>query len=79
MDPRFIADSFIEKLTQQLPAGASKLGEELREQLKKAATAAFKELDLVTRDEFDSQAAQLDRLGEQLSRLEQQLDALNEQ
>ncbi len=77
MDPRFIADSFIEKLTQQLPAGASKIGEEFREQLKKAATAVFKELDLVTRDEFDSQAAQLDRLSEQLARLEQQLEQLD--
>ena len=77
MDPRFIADSFIEKLTQQLPAGASKIGEEFREQLKKAATAVFKELDLVTRDEFDSQAAQLDRFSEQLARLEQQLEQLD--
>jgi len=79
MDPRFMADSFFEKLTQQLPTGAGKIGEELRGQLKKAATAAFKELDLVTRDEFDSQAGQLERLSEQLARLEQQLDALNEQ
>jgi len=77
MDPRFIADSFIEKLSQQLPAGASKLGEEFREQLKKAASAVFKELDLVTRDEFDSQAAQLERLSEQLARLEQQLEQLD--
>ena len=77
MDPRQLADSFFSKLTEQLPQGANKIGEELREQIRRAAMAAFKELELVTRDEFDQQNQQLTRLSEQLARLEQQLDALN--
>ena len=77
MDPRQLADSFFSKLSEQLPEGANKMGEDLREQMRRAAMATFKELQLVTRDEFDQQNQQLSRLSTQLERLEKQLDDIN--
>lgn len=77
MDPRQLADSFFSKLSEQLPEGANEMGEELREQMRRAAMTAFKELELVTRDEFDQQNQQLTRLSAQLERLEKQLDDIH--
>jgi BMFP domain-containing protein YqiC len=48
----------------------------LQQQIKQMLQSSFSKLDLVTRDEFDAQAAVLSRTREKLEQLEAQVAAL---
>lgn len=67
------SQSFIEDLTRQLrevlPAGLDTARDDLDDILRAAISAAVQKMDLVTREEFDVQAAVLARTREKLEQL----------
>lgn len=69
---------FIEQLVQQATrlAGDSNLPQDIESKLRVLMQGAFNRMDLVSRDEFDAQAAVLARTREKLSALETQLAEL---
>ena len=64
------AQKFVNELNQKLPGAADLLP---KKELKAALNSALERMDLVTREEFDAQAAVLLRTRERLEGLEQQL------
>lgn len=70
-----LAQRLFAELQQQLPTGADSLPQR---ELHIALQAALARLDLVTREEFDAQAAVLLRTRLKLEALEQQLTRLEE-
>ena len=75
LDPRFI-DEFAERMMGLLPPGAAELKDDLQKNLRATLQTMFSRMDLVTREEFDVQAAVLQRTREQLEALEKRVDAL---
>lgn len=69
---------FIEQLVQQASklAGGGEVQRDLEAKLRVLMQSAFNRMDLVSRDEFDAQAAVLARTRAKLEALEQQLAAL---
>lgn len=63
-------NQFAEQLLALLPASAGLAQEELRQSLKVFLEGALARMNLVTREEFDAQAALLARTREKLERLE---------
>jgi BMFP domain-containing protein YqiC len=67
----------IEELARQLAAAVPKnlraLGEDLEKNFRSLLQAGFERMDLVTREEFDLQAAVLERTREKLEALEARL------
>ncbi|MDH3451148.1 MAG: accessory factor UbiK family protein [Gammaproteobacteria bacterium] len=76
-DPRFI-DEFAERMMGLLPPGAAELKEDLQKNLRATLQTMFARMDLVTREEFEVQAAVLRRAREQLEALEKRVNALEE-
>lgn len=71
-------NQFAEQLLALLPASAGLAQEELRQSFKVFLEGALARMNLVTREEFDAQAALLARTREKLERLEalvQELEA----
>ena len=64
------AQRFVTELNEKLPGAADLLP---KKELKAALNSALERMDLVTREEFDAQAAVLLRTRERLEALEQQL------
>ncbi len=75
LDPRFF-DEFTDRLMGLLPPGAAELREDFQKNLRNSVQAMFSNLELVTREEFDVQAAVLRRAREQLDALEQRVGEL---
>ncbi len=78
-----INQKLIEGLSEQfnqLLAGQGPLpgSDGLKQQVETILQSTFRRMDLVTRDEFDAQAAVLQRTREKLERMEQQLDQLEQ-
>lgn len=69
---------FIEQLVQQASklAAGGELQRDLEAKLRVLMQGAFNRMDLVSRDEFDAQAAVLARTRAKLEALEQQLTSL---
>ena len=69
---------FIEQLVQQASklASGSQVQQDIEAKLRVLMQGAFNRMDLVSRDEFDAQAAVLARTREKLEQLEQQLTVL---
>ncbi len=63
-------NQFAEQLLALLPASAGLAQEELRQGIKVFMEGALARMNLVTREEFDAQAALLARTREKLERLE---------
>ena len=63
-------DSLLERLGTLAPSGATAGREELRRLLESILSAALARMNLVTREEFDAQAALLVRTREKLDKLE---------
>lgn len=78
LDPRFI-DEFAERMMGLLPPGAAELKDDLQKNLRATLQTMFSRMDLVTREEFDVQAAVLQRTREQLEALEKRVDVLEKQ
>lgn len=68
-DPKNL-DDLAHKLAGSLPSGLQVLKQDMERNLRIGLEAAFAKMDLVTREEFDVQAAVLARAREKLQRLE---------
>lgn len=75
MDARWL-DDLARRLAAAVPQGASALRRDLEENFRAVLQAGLAKLDLVTRQEFDVQAAVLRRTREKLEQLEARLAML---
>ena len=75
MDPRFI-DDLARRLSAAVPPGITALRRDLEDNFKAVLQAGLSKLDLVSRQEFDVQAAVLRRTREKLEALEARLETL---
>lgn len=75
MDPRII-DDLARRLSAAVPEGLSAMRRDLESNFKAVLQSGLSRLDLVTRQEFDVQAAVLRRTREKLEALEARLAAL---
>lgn len=73
---RFSLNELTEQLRSLVPPSALLAREELRQSLKVFLESALARMNLVTREEFDAQAALLARTREKLDRLETLVDEL---
>jgi BMFP domain-containing protein YqiC len=78
LDPKHL-DDLTRRLAGSLPKGFQALQEDINKNLRAALEAGLGKLDLVTREEFDVQAAVLARTREKLERLEAELALLEDQ
>lgn len=65
-----LLDRLLEQLSALAPTGASASRDELRRLLESVLSAALTRMNLVTREEFDTQTALLVRTREKLDKLE---------
>ena len=72
MDPRFI-DDLAKRLSAAVPPGVSAIRRDVEDNFKAVLQSALARLDLVSRQEFDVQAAVLRRTREKLEGLEARL------
>ena len=69
LDPK-IFDDLSKRVTDNLPKGFSNLQDDVERNIKVSLEAALRQLNLVSRDEFDIQSAVLERTREKLTALE---------
>jgi len=69
-------NQFIKQFNQAFIPGAQALGDEMQMQVRSALSSALQKMNLVTREEFDSQQAVLARSREKLDALELQISEL---
>jgi len=74
-DPKSL-DELARKLAEAVPPGLAALGNDLEQNFKAVLQGGLAKLDLVTRQEFDIQAAVLRRSRERLEELEKRIVAL---
>jgi ubiquinone biosynthesis accessory factor UbiK len=74
-DPKSL-DELARKLAEAVPPGLTALKNDLEQNFKAVLQSGLAKLDLVTRQEFDIQAAVLRRSRERLEELEKRLSAL---
>ena len=74
-DPKSL-DELARKLAEAVPPGLAALGNDFEQNFKAVLQAGLAKLDLVTRQEFDIQAAVLRRSRERLEELEKRIAAL---
>ncbi|MDH5484454.1 MAG: accessory factor UbiK family protein [Gammaproteobacteria bacterium] len=74
-----VLDDITRKFSAALPDGLKSLQSDLEHNLRAAAEAAFSKMNLVSREEFDVQAALLAKTQQRLKQLEQQLLELEKQ
>jgi BMFP domain-containing protein YqiC len=75
------SDDFYHNLKSHLDGamkGAQTLNQEVMSHLRVAVNRLFEQMDLVTREEFDAQAAVLKRSREKIDHLEQQIQQLEQ-
>ena len=73
IDPKHI-NEFVQKILDELPDGIKELPSEMQAHLKAGLLAAFSKMELVTREEFDTQAAVLRKPRMKLEMLEKKLE-----
>jgi ubiquinone biosynthesis accessory factor UbiK len=71
-------DEILTRFASLLPEGTAVLREDLKKNFKSALGATLSRLDLVTREEFDVQAALLSRTRARLEAMDKRLAALEE-
>ena len=69
-------DELARQLAEAVPKNLRALGEDLEKNFRALLSAGFERMDLVTREEFDLQAAVLERTREKLEALEKRITAL---
>ena len=69
-------DRLSEKLSEILPSGLKDVKEDAQKNFKSILESTFAKMNLVTREEFDAQAAVLTRTREQIAVLEKQVSEL---
>ena len=75
IDPKHI-NEFVEKILNELPEGLKELPTEMQAHLRAGLLAAFSKMELVTREEFDTQAAVLRKTRMKLEMLEKKISEL---
>lgn len=75
IDPTSL-DALARRLAQAVPPGLNSLGDELERNLKAVLQTGLKNMDLVTREEFEVQRGVLGRTRQRLEELQQRLDEL---
>ncbi|MBV54006.1 MAG: hypothetical protein CL816_08135 [Coxiellaceae bacterium] len=75
IDPKHI-NEFVQKILDELPDGIKELPSEMQAHLKAGLLAAFSKMELVTREEFDTQAAVLRKTRMKLEMLEKKISEL---
>jgi BMFP domain-containing protein YqiC len=78
MISRLPVDEILRRFAGLLPEGTELLREDIKKNLRSAVEAALSRMDLVTREEFDVQAALLSRSRARLEAMEKQVAALEE-
>lgn len=78
LDPKQL-DDLAQRLAASLPKGVQTLRDDLRRNLRASLEAGLTRLDLVSREEFEVQAAVLARAREKLERLEARIAELEAQ
>ena len=71
-----LIDELSRKLSESLPPGLTQLRDETNEQFRLVLRRAFERMNLVTREEFDTQSAVLARTREKLESLQRQIEEL---
>jgi ubiquinone biosynthesis accessory factor UbiK len=66
-------NKLVQEIVNSLPAGLKQLPQDIEQQLKVAMQSAFTKLDLVTREEFDTQTKVLQKTRLKLEALEKQV------
>ena len=69
-------DEIVNRLSELLPPGVTKLKDDMEAQFRTVLKGAFEKMDLVSREEFDIQKAVLERTRIKLDALQRQLDEL---
>lgn len=69
-------DELARQLADAVPKNLRALGEDLEKNFRSLLSAGFERMDLVTREEFDLQAAVLERTREKLETLETRITEL---
>jgi len=75
IDPN-VLDELTKRISDNLPDSVKTLQLDLEKNIKASVQGLFREMDLVTRDEFDLQTAVLERVNEKLKKLEERLSEL---
>lgn len=78
MDPK-IFDDLARTLSESVPKGLRDLQQDMEKNVRSALERGFERLNLVSRDEFELQAAVLARTRSKLDALEKQVAALEAQ
>ena len=73
---RFGIDAIARRLTESVPPGLRALQKDLENNFRAVLRASLSKLDLVSREEFDTQTRVLQRTRERLAELEARLQAL---
>lgn len=76
LDPS-VLDDIAKKLSDILPSNLKDSQEELQKQFRRLLESALRELELVSREEFDTQRKVLARTREKLDALEQRLTEIS--
>ncbi len=74
-----ILDDLAQRLAKTVPTGLQVLQDDLKHNLRAGLEAGLSHLDLVTREEFDVQAAVLARTRQKLEALEKQVAEMEQQ
>jgi hypothetical protein len=77
MDPKAL-DDLARRLAESVPTPLKQLQEEMENNLRSVLQGAFSRMNLVTREEFDVQAAVLARSRQKLTELTQRVQELEE-
>ena len=75
IDPKNL-DALARRLAEAVPPGLNSLGQDLEANFKSVLQSALRNLDLVTREEFDVQSRLLSRTREKLEALEKTIAEL---
>ncbi len=73
-----LIDQLTQRLEQLLPAGSNRLAGELRQNIRTLLQESMSRLDLVSREEFETQSLVLARTREKLEAMEAQIQALEQ-
>lgn len=69
-------ESLVDTISQILPNDLGRVPESMQQNLKQTLSAAFEKMDLVSRQEFDTQTAVLLKTRQKLEALEKQVAAM---
>jgi len=70
-------DELANRIADNLPGSDAPMAEDFRKNVRALLESAFRDMNLVTREEFDVQVALLERTRERLEALQKKLDDLD--